>query len=73
MGLGTVAGPILAGWLLHLDLFGSQWRAIFLVNVPIGILTVILGWFLLPKHAGEDPNLRVDPAGWHCSPSLRFC
>lgn len=63
MGLGTVAGPILAGWLLHLDLFGSQWRAIFLVNVPIGILAVILGWFLLPKHAGEDPNLRVDLGG----------
>jgi len=63
MGLGTVAGPILAGWLLHLDLFGSQWRAIFLVNVPIGILTVILGWFLLPKHSGEDPDLRVDLGG----------
>lgn len=63
MGLGTVAGPILAGLLLHLDLFGSQWRAIFLVNVPIGILTVILGWFLLPKHAGEDPELRVDLGG----------
>jgi MFS family permease len=29
MGLATVAGPILAGWLLHLDLFGSQWRSIF--------------------------------------------
>jgi predicted MFS family arabinose efflux permease len=63
MGLGTVAGPILAGWLLHLDLFGSQWRAIFLVNVPIGLLAVILGWFLLPKHSGEDPNLRVDLGG----------
>lgn len=63
MGLGTVAGPILAGWLLHLDLFGSQWRAIFLVNVPITLVTVVLGWFLLPTRAGEDPRLRVDLVG----------
>src|SRR3954469_5866052 len=32
MGLAMVAGPILAGWLLHLNLFGSEWRSIFLIN-----------------------------------------
>jgi EmrB/QacA subfamily drug resistance transporter len=63
MGLATVAGPILAGWLLALDLFGSQWRAIFLVNVPIGVAAAVLGWFLLPRHSGEDPTLRLDPVG----------
>ena len=63
MGLATVAGPILAGWLLALNLFGTQWRAIFLINVPIGIAAVALGWFLLPRRAGEDPGLRLDVAG----------
>jgi EmrB/QacA subfamily drug resistance transporter len=63
MGLATVAGPILAGWLLQLDLFGTQWRAIFLINVPIGIAAAALGWFLLPPRSGEDPSLRLDVAG----------
>jgi EmrB/QacA subfamily drug resistance transporter len=63
MGLATVAGPILAGWLLQLDLFGTQWRAIFLINVPIGIAAVVLAWFVLPHRAGEDPTLRLDMAG----------
>src|ERR1700722_5464775 len=42
MGLMMVAGPILAGWLLHLDLFGSQWRSIFLINVPFGLVAAAL-------------------------------
>jgi EmrB/QacA subfamily drug resistance transporter len=63
MGLATVAGPILAGWLLHLDLFGSQWRSIFLINIPFGLLGLALGWFALPRHGGEDRTARLDLRG----------
>jgi EmrB/QacA subfamily drug resistance transporter len=63
MGLATVAGPILAGWLLHLDLFGGQWRSIFLINVPIGVVAWALGWLFLPRRSGEDANARLDPGG----------
>jgi EmrB/QacA subfamily drug resistance transporter len=63
MGLTTVAGPILAGWLLHLDLFGSQWRSIFLVNVPIGIVALAFGRRFLPHRTGEDRTARLDPGG----------
>lgn len=63
MGLATVAGPILAGWLLHLDLFGSQWRSVFLINVPFGILAAALGWCVLPRHSGEDRSARLDLLG----------
>lgn len=63
MGLATVAGPILAGWLLHLDLFGSQWRSIFLINVPFGVLAAALGWCVLPRHSGEDRGARLDLVG----------
>ncbi len=37
MGLSAVAGPILAGVLIDADLFGTGWRMIFLINVPIGL------------------------------------
>lgn len=63
MGLATVAGPILAGWLLHLNLFGSQWRAIFLINIPFGLVAGLLGRRVLPRHSGEDPNARLDLTG----------
>jgi EmrB/QacA subfamily drug resistance transporter len=63
MGLAMVAGPILAGWLLHLDLFGSQWRSIFLINVPFGIFAAALGWWVLPRHSGEDRSARLDLRG----------
>jgi EmrB/QacA subfamily drug resistance transporter len=63
MGLAMVAGPILAGWLLHLDLFGSQWRSIFLINVPFGVLAAALGWWVLPRHSGEDRGARLDLRG----------
>jgi EmrB/QacA subfamily drug resistance transporter len=51
-------GPILGGWLVDVEL----WRAIFFVNVPIGILGVILGSQFLPDHR-TDHHPRFDPFG----------
>ncbi len=51
-------GPLLGGWLVDLGL----WRAIFFVNVPIGILGVFLGSrFLLDHRVGRRPVF--DPLG----------
>jgi EmrB/QacA subfamily drug resistance transporter len=63
MGLASVGGPILAGWLLHVNPFGSEWRSIFLINVPIGIAAWLLSWRYLPRHTGEDRNTRLDITG----------
>ncbi|WP_238604646.1 MFS transporter [Amycolatopsis sp. Poz14] len=63
MGMATVAGPILSGWLLHLNLFGSEWRSIFLINVPFGILAGLLALRVLPRHSGEDRGARLDLRG----------
>ncbi len=38
MLLGPVCGPILGGWLI--DSYG--WKSIFLINIPIGVLAVVL-------------------------------
>jgi EmrB/QacA subfamily drug resistance transporter len=51
-------GPILGGWLVDLQV----WRAIFFVNVPIGVVGVLLGTrFLHDYKTGERP--RFDPLG----------
>src|ERR1700760_1824483 len=52
MGVVTVAGPIVAGWLLHLDLFGSPWRSIFLINVPLRIMARAPGGRGPPRRGG---------------------
>ncbi|MGG2464421.1 MFS transporter [Streptomyces sp. RGM 3693] len=36
MGVGAVSGQLLGGWLLAADVYGLGWRAVFLVNVPMG-------------------------------------
>ncbi|MFI9648376.1 DHA2 family efflux MFS transporter permease subunit [Streptomyces sp. NPDC052040] len=63
MGLATVAGPVLAGWLLRLNLFGSEWRSIFLINIPFGVLALVLARRVLPHRGGEDPAARLDLTG----------
>ena len=62
VGLGTVAGQILGGVLLHFNLFGWGWRPIFLVNVPIGIVAIVLARRLLPE-SRPDVADRLDPLG----------
>jgi MFS family permease len=48
MGLSAMLGPIAAGGLIGADVFGTGWRMIFLVNVPVGLAALVLGARLLP-------------------------
>jgi EmrB/QacA subfamily drug resistance transporter len=61
-GLAAVAGPLIGGLLIGANLGGLDWRPIFLVNVPVGILAVVLGWFIIPRPPGH-PDLRNDYLG----------
>ena len=42
--IGMIIGPNLGGWMI--ESFG--WRSIFWVNVPLGILVLVLTWLLIP-------------------------
>jgi EmrB/QacA subfamily drug resistance transporter len=61
-GLASVIGPVLGGLLLNADLFGLTWRPIFLMNVPVGIIALILGARLIPKIPG-NPGMKNDFGG----------
>ncbi len=62
MGLAAVAGPILGGALVDLDAFGTGWRAIFLINVPLGLAALALGRRALPDTAPVAAGGRLDAA-----------
>ena len=53
---GAVLGQVLGGLLVSADLFGSSWRPVFLVNVPVGLLVLASGR-LLP--AGRFDGIRT--------------
>lgn len=61
-GLAAVAGPLLGGWLVTSDAFGSGWRSIFIVNVPIGLILVVLAMWSVPESKSPD-RLRLDITG----------
>jgi EmrB/QacA subfamily drug resistance transporter len=62
LGLGNVSGQILGGMLLHADLLGLAWRPVFLVNVPIGVISLIVAPFVLPR-TGTLTGRRLDAPG----------
>ncbi|MEA2159081.1 MAG: hypothetical protein QOD66_1461 [Solirubrobacteraceae bacterium] len=60
MGLAAVAGPLLGGGIVNLDVLGSGWRAIFLVNVPVGLAAIVAGRRFLPRVAPATAGVRLD-------------
>ncbi|URM94798.1 MFS transporter [Actinomadura madurae] len=62
MGLSSVGGPVLAGWLIDADLFGTGWRMIFLINLPLGAAAVLAGLRFLPAGRAEHAS-RLDLTG----------
>ncbi len=44
IGMATILGPTLGGALISWNVLGLQWRAIFLVNVPFGIVALVFGY-----------------------------
>jgi MFS family permease len=63
IGLSTVAGPIVAGVLLKADLFGTDWRALFLINLPLGVFALAVGGRVLPVRAAAGRRVRLDGTG----------
>lgn len=49
IALSTAVGPVIGG--LILDLVGEPdgWRWVFLVNLPVGLVALVLTWLLVPK------------------------
>ncbi len=60
-GVSTAAGPLLGGLLIAGNFGGLGWRPIFLINVPVGVVTLALVLALVPEVRGRAGDL--DPVG----------
>ncbi len=61
-GIAAAAGQLLGGVLVGADLFDWGWRPIFLVNVPVGIVGLILTKRVVPATRSPHPA-RIDGRG----------
>jgi EmrB/QacA subfamily drug resistance transporter len=64
MGLPMIAAPILSGALVDANLWGTGWRLVFLINVPIGLVCFVLAFRTLPRGASHA-GMKLDiPGVW---------
>jgi EmrB/QacA subfamily drug resistance transporter len=56
--LGAALGPVIGGFLVEVS-----WRWVFWINIPVGIVTVILAFRVLPESRDETANSRPDMLG----------
>jgi EmrB/QacA subfamily drug resistance transporter len=61
-GLAMLGAPILAGALIDANLWGSGWRLVFLINVPLGLIALPLAIRALPDGVSH-PDLKLDVVG----------
>jgi EmrB/QacA subfamily drug resistance transporter len=61
-GLAAVAGQLLGGVLVSANIAGSGWRAIFFVNVPIGLIGLVFAARFVPETRATRYH-RIDVPG----------
>ena len=64
IGLSAVLGPILGGALIAANAFGSGWRLIFFINLPLGLIAALGAARVMPEsRAPRRPNLDLVGTG----------
>lgn len=56
--LGAALGPVIGGFLVEVS-----WRWVFWINIPVGVVTVILALRVLPESRDETADTRPDLLG----------
>ncbi|WP_308259203.1 MFS transporter [Pseudonocardia sp. H11422] len=63
VGISTAIGPVAGGAILAVAGEPDGWRWIFYVNVPIGLVALVLAAKLLPRMRADRPRGHIDGVG----------
>ncbi|OSZ61481.1 MFS transporter [Streptomyces pharetrae CZA14] len=69
IGASTAGGPILGGVLVE----HVNWQSVFFINVPVGVLAVVLGVMILLDHRAENAPRSFDILGIVLLSAAMFC
>ncbi|MBT2383643.1 MFS transporter [Streptomyces sp. ISL-11] len=69
IGVSTAGGPILGGVLVE----HVNWQSVFYINVPVGVLALVLGLLILKDHRGEQTSKSFDVLGIVLLSAAMFC
>jgi EmrB/QacA subfamily drug resistance transporter len=63
IGVSTAAGPVIGGFIIGVAGEPDGWRWVFLVNLPIGLLTLVLALLLVPRTPKRSTGADIDYLG----------
>lgn len=66
LGIASIGGPILAGFLIDADIAGTGWRSVFLINVVLGVVGIPLAYWMLPREGAataDGKGVSIDAQG----------
>lgn len=69
IGASTAAGPILGGVLVE----HVNWQSVFYVNVPVGVIALVVGVLILRDHRPEQTSSSFDILGIVLLSAAMFC
>jgi EmrB/QacA subfamily drug resistance transporter len=69
IGASTAGGPILGGVLVE----HVNWQSVFFINVPVGVLALVLGTLILKDHRAENAPRSFDILGIALLSGAMFC
>ena len=56
--IGIALGPIIGGALVQ----NYRWNSIFLINIPVAVVALLMGWFFIPDSKDSNPR-KLDIVG----------
>ncbi|MCI3239959.1 MFS transporter [Streptomyces spinosisporus] len=69
IGASTAGGPILGGVLVE----HVNWQSVFFINVPVGVIALVLGLLILRDHRAENAPRSFDLLGISLLSAAMFC